>query len=1183
MLNDQIVRVFISSTFKEFQVERDLLIKRVFPEMRRALRSRGIDLVEIDLRWGITTEQGERGEIIPVCLDAIDRSTYFVGFLGDHYSAPSAEHDASLLERYAWLRLYPRVSVTEIEMLYAALAPPPRMAARALFYIRDSNRSTLAPDAEAMRVALKQRIRASGVPVADNVASPEQLVERIRLDLMAMINRDYPAVQRSDPMAQLEVQQAAFARDRARHHVGAENETNALDAWVVKRSAPPLLVTGAPGAGKSALLAAWSNAKSEQAGLVVFEHYVGSGPQSDRPEDILRRLAHVVRKRGGRALDAPRASYAPHQLASTLFECFAAVGENARSSNTQWLVVLDGLNHLSAGQDLLWLPAELPDGVRLVASSEGDTVEFAGEYLDSILALTRTELAAVGDTDDVTYTDRRSDDRVTDAWRRRNWQEVALAPLSEGERAKLIAASTARFRKSLSSEHSDRISNHDLAKVPLFVVTVLDELRLSAEFSQFDARLDYYLQAQTLPALFDRVLARLESDCTADMVANACRLIWGSRAGIEESELVAMLGVTPLQWNPFMTQTEGLVRSGRRLSFSSGIMREAVERRYLSSDGLKQGVHLALAARFHASADIARAAEEAPWQYRHAGAWDRLEQMLTDADLLPEIFKRGSDEVMENWLPLLQRGRSAEILLTEAWRKRVRDKRIPDYDDLALGADIAEFLRYAAAWGDVSLSFHRKIVGAFERALGRESAEALSARRWAAQVAIARGDVSAGQSQLNAILEVQRKNLGDAHIETAKTMTAFAQTLMMERDYAGAEVWLRSALGHLGAYNPNVEERSTAERALAECAVAEGDLEQAALLRGRALARARTLFGQEHSETLSALEENVASLVDCGELFRASLDARTVLETRERRLGMDHPLTLGAALSLAQVLTRLADRSASELLDHAHRGLVRALGADHPAALNAMKSAIGEVLIHNQPERAVELLSAVHEAQARKLGSEHLDTLATLERLAYALFCQNELKAAARAQQVLREHVGRRLGKSNAWSQSAKRFADLIDRAKRDPQVVRDVTGRALQYGLAIGVVFDIDGLNDMSYGLAAYRLLFDTIEPRLLARTRWRDGDTTATLSGRERRYLISIETAHPEHLPAIARAVEMISHPALLPGARRFASRESMLHEALVIAMRLNERGAPDWSNGAGFPLEAWCAANRARQGAA
>jgi len=48
--------------------ERDLLAKQVFPSLRQKAKKRGVEVVDVDLRWGITQEQSDRGETLPICL-----------------------------------------------------------------------------------------------------------------------------------------------------------------------------------------------------------------------------------------------------------------------------------------------------------------------------------------------------------------------------------------------------------------------------------------------------------------------------------------------------------------------------------------------------------------------------------------------------------------------------------------------------------------------------------------------------------------------------------------------------------------------------------------------------------------------------------------------------------------------------------------------------------------------------------------------------------------------------------------------------------------------------------------------------------------------------------------------------------------------------------------------------------
>src|SRR5258708_22368611 len=80
------IRIFISSTFRDLMRERDLLVKQVFPALRRKCAARFVTFTEVDLRWGITEEQAAEGKVLPLCLAEIARSRpYFLCLLGERY------------------------------------------------------------------------------------------------------------------------------------------------------------------------------------------------------------------------------------------------------------------------------------------------------------------------------------------------------------------------------------------------------------------------------------------------------------------------------------------------------------------------------------------------------------------------------------------------------------------------------------------------------------------------------------------------------------------------------------------------------------------------------------------------------------------------------------------------------------------------------------------------------------------------------------------------------------------------------------------------------------------------------------------------------------------------------------------------------------------------------------------
>ncbi len=56
------MRVFISSTFRDMDREREVLIKKVMPELRAMCEERRVAFAQVDLRWGITAEQSLEGD-----------------------------------------------------------------------------------------------------------------------------------------------------------------------------------------------------------------------------------------------------------------------------------------------------------------------------------------------------------------------------------------------------------------------------------------------------------------------------------------------------------------------------------------------------------------------------------------------------------------------------------------------------------------------------------------------------------------------------------------------------------------------------------------------------------------------------------------------------------------------------------------------------------------------------------------------------------------------------------------------------------------------------------------------------------------------------------------------------------------------------------------------------------------
>lgn len=129
------IRVFLSSTFKDMDEERNHLVKTVFLKVRAACAKRQVGFTEIDLRWGVTEEESKNGATVEICLAEIDRCRdfppFFIGFLGERYGwIPKEEELIAHWKRHADSPYVAQIrqavergiGVTELEMELAVLA-----------------------------------------------------------------------------------------------------------------------------------------------------------------------------------------------------------------------------------------------------------------------------------------------------------------------------------------------------------------------------------------------------------------------------------------------------------------------------------------------------------------------------------------------------------------------------------------------------------------------------------------------------------------------------------------------------------------------------------------------------------------------------------------------------------------------------------------------------------------------------------------------------------------------------------------------------------------------------------------------------------------------------------------------------------------------------------------------------
>lgn len=127
-------RVFVSSTFDDFAVERNVLRTEVWPALRDLCREYGARFQPIDLRWGVSDEAALDQQTMNICLGEIDRCQQVT---------PRPDFLVLLGNRFGWRPPPPQIPASEYDRIRQWLKeenePDHRAGLVEEWYRRDDN------------------------------------------------------------------------------------------------------------------------------------------------------------------------------------------------------------------------------------------------------------------------------------------------------------------------------------------------------------------------------------------------------------------------------------------------------------------------------------------------------------------------------------------------------------------------------------------------------------------------------------------------------------------------------------------------------------------------------------------------------------------------------------------------------------------------------------------------------------------------------------------------------------------------------------------------------------------------------------------------------------------------------------------------------------------------------------
>ncbi len=471
-------------------------------------------------------------------------------------------------------------------------------------------------------------------------------------------------------------QMEAFGQKRLSWFRGRTKELKQLTNFINSsddRSPRLAAVVAAPGQGKSALLAKlWHKLDSSEGraarspesqmgvgcgeilssipSTFLITHFVGATDRSGSAYAMVERLLDELDRSGikwpaGEKREGP---VPERDFNSMRIRLAQRLGDY--SGERRIVILIDGLNQLSDGHDLVWLPDLLGPSVRVIVSCVDVAVIPKPSFIGRKKAADRPD-------EDSTFAER-----VLSALesRRPSVLFVSLRDLTKTDVRRIVVAYLKEYCHELERENLDTLCAIAQTRNPLYLLVMLNELRtLGGNDLNRIVPARIASMSQDHPdavSLFRWALQRLEV-FGPDTVRCWCLYLAHGRAGMASHELADLLArklgrdAARMALRIERGLRRYLQRRGSQLDFSHDQLRQAVFEQYSNHLPLTE-VHGDIAGYFDEQDNYLKSAEEQrsrthlvsprdhqvnirkveelPWQRLHSEQWDELGCLLTD-------------------------------------------------------------------------------------------------------------------------------------------------------------------------------------------------------------------------------------------------------------------------------------------------------------------------------------------------------------------------------------------------------------------------------------------------------------------------------------------------------------------------------------------------------------------------
>lgn len=565
-----VVSVFVSSTFRDFHLERDAIRSQVVPQLDAVLAPFGARVEMLDLRWGVDTTDPDEAHrrVLGVCLAEIERCRpLFVGLVGDRFGwVPRPDDLVKACEEAGVLADLPQdgrhgLSITALECWFGGL----RSDSQAVFALRDRSTSLPGASSDTNRSGLDW-LRATIVEAAErhpdrvSAFTFSQSVDELADRLVSVLTPMVVARARELVDAGLSPYQAAV-EGRAQEWsiaVGRRAEVSGLRT-ILEDSAGPVgvVLTGQSGMGKSTVVNVVAD-EFAAGGWGVARVHLGIAPGSTSIPDV---AALVGEQWGWHPLSRSGVDASP-----STNDWLAWWARYLANAPRRTLVMLDGLEQFDAGTPRDLLPMldglALTGGVRFLLSTSdathGRLLETRGFVVEPLGPLAPAAVRQAASQWALADGRRQLPAALLDRWssepRTGLWVRMAVAEMNGLRREHFERAEAAQDRGVAASEAIKQLVVAEGSALPASDIQLADRI-------------------------LDRAARAIGSEPESSLLLGALAV---TRSGLTPSDLGAVAGLdtvtlTRARW-ALGSQLVARDRTGR-VAFAHGVLREAARRR----------------------------------------------------------------------------------------------------------------------------------------------------------------------------------------------------------------------------------------------------------------------------------------------------------------------------------------------------------------------------------------------------------------------------------------------------------------------------------------------------------------------------------------------------------------------------------------------------------------------------